>query len=306
MVGLLFLFGGCGGSPDSADSSRILRLALGSEPPTLDWSLATDNVSFDVLTNIMEGLTQYDDDLKPVPAIAERWEFSEDGKTITFYLRDDVTWTDGSPVTAGQFEYSWKRLLNPATAAQYAYFLFDVVNAYEYNSGKIKDPDRVGVRALSPTVLEVKLKRPVIYFPSITTFMVTFPQRRDLIERYGNRWTDPENMVTNGPFRLVEWRHEYKLVLKANPRYYDQPPALDGVLEPAALTGLGGIDAVASFAGDTELRVLRQALAARDGALIPLISEPGQPERYTLERHVCVDTTAAGGNAALLADAGAA
>ncbi len=83
-------------------------------------------------------------------------------------------------------------------------------------------------------------------------------------------------------------------------------PALDGVLEPEALTGLGGIDAVASFAEDTELRVLRQALAARDGALIPLISEPGQPERYTLERHVCVDTTAAGGNAALLADAGAA
>ena len=81
--------------------------------------------------------------------------------------------------------------------------------------------------------------------------------------------------------------------------------ALDGVLDPEALTGLGGIDAVASYAGEAALRPIRQALAARDGALIPLICEPGQPERYTLERHVCVDTTAAGGNAALLAEAGA-
>jgi RHH-type proline utilization regulon transcriptional repressor/proline dehydrogenase/delta 1-pyrroline-5-carboxylate dehydrogenase len=80
--------------------------------------------------------------------------------------------------------------------------------------------------------------------------------------------------------------------------------ALDGVPDPETLAGLGGIDAVASYAGGEALRVIRQALAARDGALIPLISEPGQPERYTLERHVCVDTTAAGGNAALLAEAG--
>jgi len=225
----MLLFWGCG-SPESTDPSRTLRLALSSEPPTLDWSLATDNVSFDVLTNIMEGLTQYDDNLNPIPAIAERWEFSEDGKTVTFYLRDDATWTDGTSVTADQFEYAWKRLLNPATAAQYAYFLFDVVNAAEYNSGKIKDPDQVGVRALSPTVLEVKLKRPVIYFPSLTTFMVTFPQRRDLIERHGDHWTDAENLVTNGPFRLVKWQHEYKLVLKTNPRYYDTAPSLDGVL----------------------------------------------------------------------------
>ncbi len=230
VIGLLALIYGCGGPDESIDPSNTLRLALSAEPPTLDWSLATDNVSFDVLTNLMEGLTQYDDNLNPIPAIAKRWEFSEDGKTITFYLREDVTWTDGTPVTAEQFVYSWRRLLNPQTAAQYAYFLFDVVNAAEYNSGKIKDPDKVGVKALSPYVLEVKLKRPVIYFPSLTTFMVTFPQRQDLIEKHSDHWTDPENMVTNGPFRLVEWKHEYKLVLKRNSNYYDTAPSLDGVL----------------------------------------------------------------------------
>jgi oligopeptide transport system substrate-binding protein len=220
---------GCSGEP-SAVENKTLRLAVSTEPPTLDWSLATDGVSFNVLTNIMEGLTQYNERLEPIPAIAKRWEFSEGGRVITFYLRDDVRWTDGQPVTARQFEYSWKRLLNPNTASQYAYFLFDVENATEYNAGKIKDADQVGVKALSPTVLQVRLKRPVIYFPSLTTFMVTFPQRRDVIEKYGDHWTDPEHIVTNGPFTLDQWDHEYKLILQSNPNYYDAQPALDRII----------------------------------------------------------------------------
>lgn len=214
----LLLLSACSGQPDG---EHAFRMSIGTEPPTLDWSLATDGVSFDILNNIMEGLTQYDSNLEPVPAVAEKWEFSDDGKTLTYYLRNDVYWTDGKPVTAGDFEYSWKRLLNPATAAEYAYFLFDVENAHEYNSGKLKDPSQVGIRALSPTVLQVRLKQPVVYFPSITTFMVTFPQREDIISRYGVRWTEPGNIVTNGPFILSEWRHEYKLVLTANRKYHD-------------------------------------------------------------------------------------
>ncbi len=208
----------------------VFRMAIAAEPPTLDGSLATDNVSFDMLTNLMEGLTQYNDRLEPIPAIAERWEFSDDNKIITYYLRDDVFWTDGKPVTAHDFEFSWKRLLNPATAAEYAYFLFDVENANEYNSGKIRDANQVGVKALSSSVLQVKLKRPVVYFPSITTFMVTFPQRQDIITKFGEHWTDPENLVTNGPFTLAEWEHEYKLVLKANPHYYEGRPKVNTVI----------------------------------------------------------------------------
>jgi oligopeptide transport system substrate-binding protein len=220
---------GCSDEP-SAVTSKTLRIAVTTEPPTLDWSLATDGVSFNVLTNIMEGLTQYNERLEPIPAIARRWEFSEAGRVITFYLRDDVKWTDGQPVTAPQFEYAWKRLLKPETASQYAYFLFDVENAAEYNAGKIKDADQVGVKALSPTVLQVRLKRPVIYFPSLTTFMVTFPQRRDVIEQYGDHWTDPEHIITNGPFTLDQWDHEYKLVLQSNPDYYDAQPALNRII----------------------------------------------------------------------------
>lgn len=204
-------------------------MSIPSEPPTLDWSLSTDGVSFDVIANIMEGLTEFDDKLNPKPAIAHKWDVSGDGKIYTFHLRRDVYWIDGKPVTAYDFEYSWKRLLNPQTAAEYAYLLYDVVNAYEYNSGKIKNESEVGVKALSPYTLEVRLKRPIVYFPSITTFMVTFPQRRDIVEKYGDKWTDPENIITNGPFKLTKWKHEYQLILKANERYYGGKPKVNTI-----------------------------------------------------------------------------
>jgi oligopeptide transport system substrate-binding protein len=207
----------------------VLRLALSSEPPTLDWSLATDNVSITVIENLMEGLTAFDDHLRPKPAVARQWDVSLDGMTYTFHLRNDVYWTDGKRVTAQDFEYAWKRLLNPKTGAEYAYFLYDLVNAFEYNSGRVADPSRVGVTAVNDVTLRVQLKKPIVYFPSITTFVVTFPQRRDLIERDGRHWTDPGRLVTNGPFTLAEWRHEYKVVLRANPAYAWGKPAVDEV-----------------------------------------------------------------------------
>jgi oligopeptide transport system substrate-binding protein len=220
---------GCssGVSETVGDRPSVFRMNLSTEPPTLDWSLATDGVSITVIENLMEGLTQFDDRLRPRPAVAMGWTVSEDGKTYTFHLRDDVSWTDGKPVTAYDFEYAWKRLLDPKTAAEYAYFLYDIQNAYEYNSGKIKNPDAVGVKAINPQTLEVHLKTPVVFFPSITAFTGTYPQRRDLIERYGDHWTDPSHLVTDGPFRLMEWRHEYKLTLSANPGYYAGRPRLD-------------------------------------------------------------------------------
>ena len=134
---------GC--SPSTSKDESVFRMSIKNEPPTLDWTLATDSVSFTILTNIMEGLTQYDSELKAKPAIAKKWEYSEDGQTITFFLRNDVYWSDGKHVTASDFEYSWKRLLSPESAAQYAYFLFDIENASQYNSGKITDPNKVGI-----------------------------------------------------------------------------------------------------------------------------------------------------------------
>src|SRR3989337_2263766 len=109
----------------------------------------SDNTSFHVITNLMDGLTTFDISLNPVPAIAKKWVISDNGKRYTFYLRDDVYWTDGVPVTAYDFEFSWERLLSPAVAAEYAYFLYDINNAQEYNSGKIKDFFLVGIKAIN-------------------------------------------------------------------------------------------------------------------------------------------------------------
>lgn len=235
------------------DTKSVFRMNITSEPPTLDWSLATDNVSIRVIENLMEGLAEYDEQLRPQPAIAEQWDVSSDGLRYLFHLRDDVFWTDGRRVTAHDFEYSWKRLLDPKTASEYAYFLYDIRNAAEYNGGEIKDPDQVGVRALDEKTLQVELKKPAVYFPSITTFTATFPLRRDVIERYGDRWTEPAHLITCGPFRLNEWRHEYRLILEANDRYYRGRPALDWVMfyvveeETTALTlyETGDLDRVA-------------------------------------------------------------
>ncbi len=212
------------------DAKSTFKMSLSSEPPTLDWSLATDNVSIRIIENLMEGLAEYDKNLKPIPAIARGWEISKDGLTYLFHLRDDVYWTDGRRVTAHDFEYSWKRLLDPATASEYAYFLYDIKNAAEYNSGKIHDPTWVGVKSVDSHTLRVTLKKPAVYFPSITTFSVTFPQRKDLIERYKDRWTEPAHLVVCGPFRLMEWRHEYRLILAANDGYYGGRPPLDQLI----------------------------------------------------------------------------
>jgi oligopeptide transport system substrate-binding protein len=203
-----------------------LRWNLGSEPPSLDWQTSTDSVSFDVVSNIMVGLTQYTPDLQCAPACAKSWEVLDGGKRYVFHLRDDVKWTDGKRLVAGDFEYAWKRLLNPATAAQYAFFLYDIENAFEYNTGKIKDANLIGAQAIDDTTLEVKLKKPAAYFIFLTAFCPSYPQRKDVVERWGDRWTEPDHIVTNGPFYLKEWQHEYKITLAANANFFEGPPKL--------------------------------------------------------------------------------
>ncbi len=208
---------------------RELRINLETEPPSLDWSLATDGVSIIAIQQLMRGLTRLGRDLRVEPDLAERWSISPDGRSYSFALRPGVVWSDGAPLRAQHFVDSWLRLLAPATAAEYAYFLFPLKNARAFNSGAIRDPRAVGVRARDDATLEVELEAPLVYFPALVNFMVTFPQRRELIERYGDRWTEPPNLVTLGPFVLEVWRHEYRLVLRANERYWAGRPALDRI-----------------------------------------------------------------------------
>jgi len=217
----------CKPRTDSA-SEKTFRVNLGTEPPSLDWSLATDHVSFNVIANLMVGLTEFDRDLKPVPVVAKSWNVLDGGKRIVFHLRHDATWSDGKKVRAQDFEYSWKRLLNPRTASEYAYILFDILNAQEYQQGKIQQ-EAIGIKARDDFTLEVQLKHPTAYFLSITTFEVTFPQRQDIIEKYGPKWTEPDHIVTNGPFLLSRWKHENEIELRANPNFFLGKPAIETV-----------------------------------------------------------------------------
>jgi len=206
------------------DRGGTLRINLASDPPTLDWSLARDSTSITVITNIMRGLTQFGPRFEPVPALAQRWEVSADGRTYVFHLRKDVRWSDGRPLRARDFVYSWRRLLDPATGADYAYFLYDVKGARAYNSGATRDPARLGVRALDDHTLVVELEEPASYFPSLLAFVATYPLRSDVVEKYGMRWTEPSHIVTLGPYRLVRWDHHERVVLEANPLYWGAPP----------------------------------------------------------------------------------
>lgn len=210
-------------------SDSEIHVNLGTEPPSLDWSIATDHVSFNVIANLMVGLAEFDKQLKPAPVIAESWQVSDDGKRIVFKLRDDVEWTDGKKVRAQDFEYSWKRLLDPKTASQYAYILFDIVNAAEYAQGRLKDASQVGVKAQDERTLVVTLKHPAAYFLALTTFEVTYPQRQDVIEKHGTRWTQPGNIITNGPFTLASWKQQNEIELRANAHFFRGKPAIDKV-----------------------------------------------------------------------------
>jgi oligopeptide transport system substrate-binding protein len=203
-----------------------LRINVGSEPSTLDWSLANDGTSIEIVANMMLGLTQYRPDLSCAPACAKSWEILDGGRRYLFHLRSDAMWSDGKPVTASDFVFAWRRLLAPQTASQYAYFLYDIVNGSEYNLGKIKDATAIGVRAIDPQTLEVLLSKPKAYFLYLTAFCPTYPQRQDVVEKWGNHWTDPGHLVTNGAFILSKWEHEYKIELVANPRFVEGEPAL--------------------------------------------------------------------------------
>lgn len=209
-------------------AKQEFNMRIHSEPPTLDWNLATDNVSIVLLHNLMEGLADFDKQLKPVPGLAS-WKVSKDGKTYTYTLKNGITWSDGTPLTAQHFVDSWERTLNPKTASEYAYFLFDLVGAQNYNEGKEKDFSKVGVKATDAKTLVVTLNKKASYFPTIPTFTVTFPIRKDLIEKYGNKWTEAGNLVSVGPFTLAEWKHDSKVVLAANPKYFGGKPKLEKV-----------------------------------------------------------------------------
>ena len=202
---------------------QTLRVSIGAEPPTLDWNKAIDVTSSLIIDNIMEGLTEYDFSTgKPVviPALAKAWLVSKDQKHWTFILRKTVRWNDGELLTAEHFKDSWERLLNPKTASEYAYFLYDIKNAQAYNTGKIKNFSKVGVSVSSAGHLLVELEQGKSYFPFLLAHTSTYPIRKDKIQQFGKSWTHPSNIVTLGAYQLKKWKHDEYLLLKQNKAHW--------------------------------------------------------------------------------------
>ncbi|OUS74418.1 hypothetical protein B1748_21015 [Paenibacillus sp. MY03] len=197
------------------------RFTLASEPPSLDPALMTDAQSSIVAAGLYEGLTRLNTKGEPENAIAKELTASEDGKTYTIKLRDDVKWSNGDPVTANDFEYAWKRSLNPETASEYAYMLFYLENGEKYNAGEATADD-VGVKALDEYTLEVKLYTPAPYFPSLLAHYTYLPVHPATVDAAADWAAEAATIVSNGPFLLKQWAHADKLVLEKNPDYYNK------------------------------------------------------------------------------------
>jgi oligopeptide transport system substrate-binding protein len=178
---------------------------------------------------IFEGLVTEDPvDLHPVPGVAESWDISEDGLRYTFHLNAEAKWSNGDPVTAEDFRLSYKRMLTPTLASEYAYMLHYVVGAKEYNLGELTDFDQVGFRSADPHTFEVTLKQPTPFFLNLLVHPSWWPVHIPTVEKFGGlekkgtRWTRPENLVGNGPFILKEWNFNQKIIVEKSPTYWDR------------------------------------------------------------------------------------
>lgn len=173
-----------------------------------------------ILHHIFETLVGFRDDLTIGPVLAESWETSEDGKTYTFKLRENAAWSDGSPVTAEDFVYSFRRLEDPATGAEYASMLYPIANAEEVNSGKAK-PEELGVKAVDARTLEVTLKAPTPYFLEMLTHQAAYPVNKAAIDSMGADWIKPGKLVSNGAYTLAEWVPNDHIKMVKNPKFHD-------------------------------------------------------------------------------------
>ena len=209
------------------DREQIFHIANGGEPSDLDPHTARGEPQHNIMIALFEGLvTGNPKTSEPEPGMAEHWDISPDGKVYTFHLRD-AKWSNGDPVTAQDFVKSYHRHLQPSLASDYAYMLFPVKNAEDYYNGKVKNFDEVGFKAIDDRTLEITLHSPTPYFLTLIIHNSWFPVHLPTIEKFGaiddrrNRWTMPENIVCNGPFRLKEWKVSSHIILERNPLYWD-------------------------------------------------------------------------------------
>lgn len=234
VIGGLALWGlaaGCGRREtlvSRGDREQVLYLGNGTEPKGLDPHVVTGVSEHNIISALLEGLVAEDPQtLKPVPGVAETWEVSDDACVYTFHLRADARWSNGDPVVAEDFVYSFRRMLSPGLAAEYAYMLYPLKNARRFNLGEIKEFSEIGAEARDERTLVLHLEHPVPYFLELLNHYSWWPVHRPTIEAFGKiddrdtAWTRAGNFVGNGPFVLASWEINREIVVTASPTYWD-------------------------------------------------------------------------------------
>lgn len=224
--------GATGGAVDVTNNT--ITIALREEPPQLDSTRATDASSNVVLGHTMEGLLAYADDGAITAGVAERWELRDDG--ATFWLRENARWSDGRPVTAHDFVFSWRRVVDPATASEYAFIMYPIRNAEVINTGQLPK-EMLGVQAASDHRLEVSFERPTPYFEKLVAYQTYFPVNEDFFNSTNGRYgADADMLLYNGPYRVTSWVHSASMRWERNPNYWGDHKGFIDVINVGYIT----------------------------------------------------------------------
>ena len=233
-LSMILLLAACGG--DSGGETRVevgnregvFHFGNHSEPQGLDPHIVTGVPEHHILTALFEGLvTKNPETLEPEPGVAESWDISDDGMTYTFHLRNNAKWSNGDPVTAEDFRWSWQRAISPLLGSEYSYMYYPIENAEAYNLGNEPDFSKVGVSVLDYYTIQVKLNSPTPYFLQLLDHYSMFPVHRATVEKFGSatdrlsQWAREGNIVTNGAFALTEWQINSHLRVEKSPLYWD-------------------------------------------------------------------------------------
>ena len=207
----------------AASAEAKITFQMSGEPESMDPTINDYSSGSYALQSLFRGLYKYAEDGALVPAMAESYEVSEDGTVYTFKLKEGLKWSDGSPLTAHDFEYSWKRVLDPAVGSETAYTLYGIIkNGKECFVDQTVAVDDLPIKALDDTTLQVELLAPASYFVSLTASTAFMPVKREIIETVGEDWeTDPATFVCNGPFMPVEFVPDVSYTFVKNPNYYN-------------------------------------------------------------------------------------
>ncbi len=219
IIASALILSGCGGNKEAEEIGLTLHRGNAAEPFSLDPHQSSGTWENNIIGDMFVGLFTENEAGEPVPGMAENWSTSEDGKIWTFTLRE-ANWSDGVPVTAHDFVFSLRRILNPDTLAQYASLLFAIKNAQAINNGELPLDD-LGVRAIDERTLEIVLEYPAPYLPGLLTHYTSMPVPAHIVKEKGSEWIKPENVQVNGPFKLEEWRTNDYVHSVKNPRFFD-------------------------------------------------------------------------------------